>query len=100
MRGEDERGVIALGGQTYELDGIEFQRLEEVLPALDAMRQAQGLPAQVKAARAVIAAALGLEEEEIAKVQTNVAEILNCVETIVRVSGIEAMGKMRAAGTA
>jgi hypothetical protein len=97
---QDETATIILAGEARRIEAFTLDELQQVLPALESVARAAAIGERIKAARAVLAAALGESEETLGARKISLAELLDAVDAIAKVSGLEALKNRAAAAQA
>lgn len=97
---KDETATITLAGEARRIEAFTLDELQQVLPALESVARAAGIGDRIKAARAVLAAALGDSEAALGAQKISLEELLDAVDAIARVSGLEALKNRAAAAKA
>lgn len=94
MSVKSETGVIKLGGETFDVKGLTFDQLQNIMPNFKMQAEA---PLDLAPSRRMIAYAIGKTVEEIGSLKTTIPEIFEAVAIIRQVTGIEELGKHQAA---
>lgn len=97
---KDETAEITLAGELRTIEAFTLDELQEVLPALQGVARAANIGERIKAARAVLAAALGESESSLGAMRISLEELLDAVDAIAKVSGLEALKNRAAAAKA
>lgn len=100
MTATQPTAVIVLGGKEFTIEVPTFDDLQTMLPALDRMVKETGTVSRLEAAREIIAAAMSKSAEEIGDLRASLPEILDAIPVILKLTGLEELGKRTAAGSA
>jgi hypothetical protein len=94
---QDEQTTIAFGGASYVVQAFTLDELQKLWPSIDAFGRAPNMAERLGAASAVIGFAVGKSAEEMGAVRTNADELFAATQEIMRVAGLDDLGKRLAA---
>lgn len=97
---KDETAEISLAGETHEIEAFTLDALQKVLPALEAVARATNIGERLAAARRVLGAALAISEEALGSMKISLEELLDAVDAIAKISGLETLKNRAAAAKA
>lgn len=90
--------MITLAGQPFTVNAFTLDQLQLVLPKIAQLPAAKGdVGAFIALMKGIVAGATGKSEAEIGGLQISLDELSEALPVIVRVSGLEDLGKKKAA---